>query len=134
VKLWSRQQLDRAYAFACSLLEQGAIDWQCEPWAEPRTSKQNRYLWRAVYEPLVERCGFSKEEWHEHWCIEYFGAVEVVKPSGKVEVKPQRTTTTNEHGKRDVLKGKAFADFVAFVESECAKRGVFVVEQWEEAA
>ena len=40
----------------------------------------------------------------------------------------------DEHGKRDVLKGKAFADFVTFVESECAKRGVFVVEQWEAAA
>lgn len=110
------------------------LDVSCEPWREPRTLPQNAYLWAAVYAPLVERCGFTAEEWHEYFCTAFFGAVHSVKPSGESVTVPLRTTTRNEHGKRDVLKGKAFADFVTFVESECAKRGVFVVEQWEETA
>lgn len=110
------------------------LDVSCEPWKAPRTNPQNAYLWAAVYAPLVERCGFTAEEWHEYFCTAYFGAVHSVKPSGESVTVPLRTTTRNEHGKRDVLKGKAFADFVTFVESECAKRGVFVVEQWSEAA
>lgn len=107
------------------------LDVSCEPWKAPRTNPQNAYLWAAVYAPLVERCGFTAEEWHSYFCQLHFGTVQHVKPSGEIEMVPLRTTTRNEHGKRDVLKGKAFADFVTFVESECAKRGVFVVEQWE---
>lgn len=110
------------------------LDVSCEPWKAPRTNPQNAYLWAAVYAPLVERCGFSAEDWHEYFCTAHFGAVHSVKPSGESVTVPLRTTTRNEHGKRDVLKGKPFADFVTFVESECAKRGVFVVEQWDEAA
>lgn len=134
MKLTTQQQLDRAYQFAKSQLEQGPIDWHCERWAEPRTNPQNAYLWAAVYAPLVERCGFSAELWHEHFCGEYFGVLHEVRPSGESVTVPVRTTTRNEHGKRDVLKGKAFADFVTFVEAQCAERGVFVAEQWEDEA
>lgn len=132
MKLSTEQDRTRYIAF----LEAQALplDVSCEPWRAPRTLPQNAYLWSAVYAPLVERCGFSPEEWHEHWCGEYFGWLHQVKPSGESISVPKRTTTRNEHGKRDVLKGKAFADFVTFVESECAKRGVFVVEQWDAAA
>lgn len=110
------------------------LDVQCEPWKAPRTNPQNAYLWAAVYAPLVERCGFTAEEWHSYFCQLHFGTVQHVKPSGEIEMVPLRTTTKNEHGKRDVLKGKAFADFVTFVEAQCAERGVFVVEQWSDAA
>lgn len=110
------------------------LDVRCDPWREPRSLPQNAYLWAAVYAPLVERCGFDAESWHEYFCTAHFGAVHTVKPSGESVTTPKRTTTRDEHGKRDVLKGKAFADFVTFVESECAKRGVFVVEQWDAAA
>lgn len=134
MKITRRSELDRAYAFACGLLNKGPIDWQCDRWQEPRTLPQNAYLWSAVYAPLVERCGFTAEDWHEHFCGAYFGVNHQVKPSGESVSVPKRTTTRNEAGKRDVLKGKAFADFVTFVEAECAARGVFVVEQWEEAA
>lgn len=110
------------------------LDVRCEPWREPRTLPQNAYLWAAVYAPLVETCGFTPELWHEHFCGEYFGVVHEVRPSGESVSTPKRTTTRNEAGKRDVLKGKAFADFVTFVEAECAERGVFIVEEWEEKA
>lgn len=114
--------------------QQLPLDVTCEQWKAPRTNPQNAYLWAAVYAPLVDRCGFSAEEWHDYFCQLHFGTVQHVKPSGEIEMRPLRTTTKNEHGKRDVLKGKPFADFVTFVESECANRGVFVAQAWEEAA
>lgn len=107
------------------------LEASVEPWTKPRTLPQNAFLWAAVYAPLVERCGFTPEEWHEYFCTAHFGGVPHTKPDGSIDVRPLRTTTKNEHGKRDVLKGKAFADFVTFVESECAKRGVFVTEEWQ---
>jgi hypothetical protein len=106
------------------------LEVESKPWAKPRTLPQNSYLWSAVYAPLVKACGHTSEEWHEHYCGEFWGWVEHIKPSGHIEYKPLRTTTKNEHGKRDVLKGKPFSDFVVFVESDCAKRGVFIEEQW----
>lgn len=132
MKLSTDQQRDRWLAFVQG--QSLPLDVQCEPWKEPRTNPQNAYLWKAVYEPLVERCGFIAEEWHEYFCGEHFGWVEHIKPSGEVELKPLRTTTKNEHGKRDVLKGKSFMDFVEFAESECAKKGVFVTDTYQEAA
>jgi hypothetical protein len=129
MKLANEAQRDRWFDFVRQ--QSFPIDVQCEPWREPRTLSSNAYLWAAVYAPLVERCGFTAALWHEHWCIEHFGGVEEVKPSGVIEIRPRRTTTREENGKRDVLKGAAFRDFVTFVESECANRGVFVAEQWE---
>ena len=129
MKLATNQQRDRWCEFVRA--QPLPLDVSCEPWAEPRTLKSNAFLWAAVYAPLVERVGFTAEDWHDYFCQLHFGTVEYVKPSGEIELRPKRTTTKNEHGKRDVLKGKAFADFVTFVESECAKRGVFVTEQWE---
>lgn len=125
---------DRARYIAFLQAQALPLDVQCEPWKAPRTNPQNAYLWAAVYAPLVERCGFTAEEWHSYFCQLHFGTVQHVKPSGEIEMVPLRTTTRNEHGKRDVLKGKAFADFVTFVEAQCAERGVFVVEQWSEVA
>jgi hypothetical protein len=106
-------------------------DMSCEPWREPRTQSANAFLWAAVYAPLVERCGFTPEDWHSYFCQLHFGTVPYVKPSGEIELRAKRTTTRDENGKRDVLNGAAFRDFVTFVESECAKRGVFVAEAWE---
>jgi hypothetical protein len=130
MKISSGAELNRWLAFVQA--QPLPLEVDCKPWAAPRTLKQSAYLWAAVYGPLVERCGFTAEEWHSYFCQLFFGTVEHVKPSGEVDCRPLRTTTKNEHGKRDVLKGKPFADFVTFVESECAKRGVFVLEQWEE--
>jgi hypothetical protein len=108
------------------------VEVSVEPWSKPRTLPQNAFLWSAVYAPLVERAGFTPEDWHEFFCTAHFGGVPYVKPDGSIEIRPKRTTTRNEQGKRDVLKGKAFADFVTFVDSECASRGVFVTEEWQE--
>lgn len=126
MKLANAQQRHRWLAFVAQ--QPLPLDVSVEPWKEPRSLSANAFLWAAVYEPLVERCGFTAEEWHEYFCLLHFGSVPHVKPSGEIELRPKRTTTKDENGKRDVLKGKAFQDFVTFCESECAKRGVFLLE------
>lgn len=102
------------------------LDVKCEPWKEPRKLTANAFLWAFIYKPLVERCGFTSDDWHTHYCGEIFGWREVVTPAGHVEYRPVRTTTTNEYGERDVLKGEAFNAFMIRVEEDCAKRGLFI--------
>lgn len=99
-------------------------------WKEPRKLTANAYLWAYVYGPLVEKAGFTPEEWHEHFCILHFGGVPYIRLDGTEGQTPKRTTTKNAQGIRDVLKGKPFNDFLMFVESECAKRGVFVEREY----
>ncbi len=126
MKLATSQQRSRWVAFVEA--QPLPLDVSCEPWREPRTLNANAFLWAAIYAPLVERCGFTAEEWHEYFCLQFFGSVPHTKPSGEIELRPKRTTTRDESGKRDVLKGQPFKDFVTFCESECAKRGVFLLE------
>lgn len=106
------------------------LEVKADPWKEPRRLEANAYLWAYVYGPLVEVAGFSPEEWHEHFCIQYFGGMPHTKIDGSQEIRPKRTTTKNEQGKRDVLKGKEFSDFLVYVESECAKHGVFIQREY----
>lgn len=102
------------------------LEVEARPWKKPRKITANNYLWGFVYQPLVQVAGFTTTQWHEHYCGEYFGWVERITPAGHVEYKPRRTTTTNENGDGDVLKGDSFNEFLMFVESDCAKRGVFI--------
>lgn len=122
-------QRERWIAFLCA--QPLPLEVRCEPWRRERSLTQNSYLFGFVYPPLVEVCGFSTDEWHEHFCGERFGWVEHFKPNGRSEYRPRRTTTTDETGKRGVLKGQEFDEFVKFVEAECAQRGVFIERQWE---
>lgn len=102
------------------------LEVSCEPWKEPRKLTANAYLWAFIYAPLVEAAGFTSEDWHSHYCGEFFGWRLIETPTGRHEYRPIRTTTIDEKGKRDVLKGDRFNNFLMFVESDCAKRGVFV--------
>src|SRR5688572_14432104 len=123
-KLSTPKDLERWIAY---LQAQGLpIDVRCEKWKEPRKLTANAFLWAFCYSPLVEVAGFDAEAWHEWMCCQYFGSVAYTKIDGSDDIRPKRTTTKNEHGQKDVLKGDAFNDFLMFVESECAKRGVFI--------
>ena len=106
------------------------MEVSCEPWKEPRKLTANAYLWAFVYGPLAEVAGHDPEAWHEYFCIQHFGGVPHTKIDGSQEIRPKRTTTKDEQGKRDVLKGQAFNDFLMFVESECAKHGVFIEREY----
>lgn len=119
---------DRERWFDYMRLQPLPLDVSCKPWKPARRITANAYLWAYVYEPLIEATGSvaEPEEWHEFFCIKKFGGVPYIKPDGEEGVKPRRTTTKNELGERDVLKGDVFNDFLVFVESECAKKGVFI--------
>lgn len=123
-KIATPKDLERWIAF----LQAQPLPLECtaEKWKEPRRLEANAYLWRYVYGPVVDALGFTEEAWHEYRCIAYFGGKQVEKPDGTTETKPVRTTTKDENGKRDVLKGKDFNDFLVASEEFFASKGVFI--------
>lgn len=127
-KLSNQKDLDRWIEFLQG--QQLPLEVKCDPWKEPRKLTANAYLWAYVYAPLCEVAGHEPDEWHEYFCIQHFGGIPYVRLDGSEGQKPKRTTTKNERGERDVLKGKEFNDFLVFVESECAKHGVFIEREY----
>lgn len=102
----------------------------------PRTQDANAYLWACAYPPMVRELGFTAEEWHEEMCMRYFGKRVVQKPCGRTEDVPVRTTTTDENGKRDVVSGVVFWEFVELVRRTAAEGGVFIPDPdkfWKES-
>lgn len=106
-----------------------AHEIKIDRYREPRTDPQNRALWRVAYPPLMEHIGLrgeeGRQELHEYFCGEFFGwaRYEIL---GKIKQKPRRTTTRNEHGKRDVIPWDLFCEFYAFVQQKGAEAGVYV--------
>lgn len=97
-----------------------------------RSLAQNRYLFGPAYGVIVEAMQIAhplkpwlhnKEMWHEHWCEEYFGRVEIGFP-GSGKYRPRRTTTTNEIGKRDVISTTKFDEFKTLIQAACAEHGI----------
>lgn len=123
-KISTERDLERWVAYL--RLQPLPLDVKADPWKDPRKLTANAYLWAFVYAPLVEVAGFTAEDWHDWFCCQHFGSVAHPRIDGGQDIRPKRTTTKDEHGKRDVLKGDAFNQFLMFVESECAKRGVFI--------
>lgn len=102
----------------------------------PRSNDANAYLWAVPYPLIVRALGFTSEEWHEEFCIRYFGKRVVQKPGGRTEDVPLRTTTTNEEGERDVVSSQVFWDFVELVRRTAAEAGVYIPEPdpfWRES-
>lgn len=92
-----------------------------------RSLPQNAYLWAVPYKLLGEYTGYDAEELHEYFCGEYFGWRETrvpkrpSNPRGTYSL-PVRTTTTDEHGKRDVLAWERFSDFVGYIQRFAAEK------------
>lgn len=105
-----------------------AWELRIKRYRRPRTTLANAYLWSGVYTAIVRELGFTAEEWHEEFCIRFFGKVERAKPDGRVETLPYRTTTTDQDGDRDVLSGAPFWDFIEFVRRQAAEAGVYCPE------
>ena len=131
MKIATRQQLDRAYAFACGLLDKGAVDWSCQPWKATRSNEQNALLFGIVYPPIAEAMGYEVEAIHEYMLGRHFGWVDHKVPKTPrnpegIESRPFRTTTRDENGKRKVLNKVEFSRFLDTVERIAAQAGVFV--------
>lgn len=102
---------------------------EVKPLKSSRSLAQNAALFGCAYPPIMQHMGLrgerDREDLHQFWMMEYFGTVEV-DIMGKRKVRPRRTTTTNEEGKRDVIDKATFADFYSFIQQRSAEYGIIV--------
>lgn len=85
-----------------------------------RSNRQNAALWGVAYKVLSDATGYTAEEMHTYFCMEFFGAEEY-KVFGQRRRRPRRTTTTDENGNRDVLSTEDFCAFYAFIQQRAAE-------------
>lgn len=90
-----------------------------------RSERQNNALWGVAYPPLVDHTGHTAPELHDHFLRAWFGEVEY-EVLGKKRLRPRRTTTTDESGKRDLLGTDEFASFYAFLQQQGSEMGVYI--------
>lgn len=90
-----------------------------------RSDPQNKALWGCAYDYLRKATGNDKEDLHDYFCGEFFGWKEY-EVMGKRKLKPVRTTTTNEAGKRDVISTEELSEFYAFIQQHAAQGGHYV--------
>ena len=97
-----------------------------EPYSEPRSNPQCRYLNGVAYKLLGDATGYERDDISEYLCGTYFGWREKSLPGKRKVQVPLRTTTTNGDGKRAVLSKTEFADYVAFVQRFGAQHGIYI--------
>lgn len=112
--------------------------WQVDikPFAKSRSNDQCRYLNGVVYATIGDALGFDRDDISEYLCGSYFGWHDKPLPGGRSVQVPNRTTTTDENGKRAVLSVKEFADYVEFCQRFAAEHGIYVPSpnEYSEAA
>jgi hypothetical protein len=91
-----------------------------------RSDQQNKYLNAVVYKILSEATGYERNDISAYCCGLMWGWKEKRVPKtphnpAGVEDVPCRTTTTDEMGRKDVLKWDDFADYVAFLQRHFAQ-------------
>ena len=101
--------------------------WEIEVtrYAKPRSDPQNNALWGVAYKTLRQQTGNDPDDLHVFFCGEYFGWSEY-EVMGRKRVKPRRTTTHDENGKRAVMPMSEFADFYAFIQQRSAQNGYMI--------
>lgn len=111
------------------LLQALKPDWEwvvtIKRYRKDRTAEQNNALFGVAYKAITEATGHEDHDLHEFFCGEFFGWVER-DVFGQRKRKPRRTTTRDEHGKRDVLPTDKFAELYDFIQRRMAVFGVYV--------
>lgn len=96
------------------------------PVKKERSDLQNRALWGCAYKTLRDATGNDPDDLHTYFCGEYFGWVEY-DVLGQTRKRPRRSTTKDEHGKRDVISTIHLQDFYGFIQQRAAETvGVYV--------
>jgi hypothetical protein len=90
-----------------------------------RSDPQNNALFGVAYKALGEFTGYTAPELHDLFLKAYFGKVEK-ELFGEVTVRPRRTTTTDENGRKNKLSTIEFNAFYAFVQQKGAEIGCWV--------
>lgn len=101
--------------------------WEIEVclFTKPRNDQQNRALWGVAYKELSEQTGNDPADLHTYFCGEHFGWTDY-EVMGRRKLKPRRTTTTDENGKRNVMPMPEFAQFYEFIQRRAAQNGFMV--------
>ncbi len=110
------------------------LDVTCSAWKQTRSNEQNALLFGVIYPPIADAMGYEvggDNGIHAFMCGTHFGWVDRSVPKTPrnpdgVASFPRRTTTRDEHGKRNVLKKDEFSKFIDTVERIAAKAGVFI--------
>lgn len=128
-KIASEQQRGRMVEFI--LTQPLPLEIEVKQWKPTRSNEQNALLFGVVYPPIAEAMGYEVEAIHEYMLGRHFGWVDVRVPKTPrnpegIESRPFRTTTRDEHGKRNVLSAADFSRFLDTVERIAAQAGVFV--------
>ena len=122
---------DRARYCAFVQAQPLPLDVRCDPWKDSRSNEQNALLFGVCYPPIADAMGYTVDDIHAYMCGTHFGWVDRKVPKTPrnpegIESQPFRSTTRNEHGKRDVLKKKPFSEFIETVDRIAVKAGVLI--------
>lgn len=104
-------------------LDRWPLEVVCDRFSMGRTVQQNKALFGHAYKILRAETGHTVDELHEHFCRSFFGEVEI-EIMGKTYTKAARTTTTDEQGRRNVLKWDRFSEFFEHVREGAAGLGI----------
>lgn len=129
-----RNDTDRARWIAFLQQQSLPLNVDCNPWKPSRSNEQNALLFGVIYPPIAQAMGYPVDGdngIHAFMCGTHFGWVDRPVPKTPrnpdgVASFPFRSTTRNEHGKRNVLSKAEFSDFIATVERIAAQAGVFI--------
>ncbi len=91
-----------------------------------RSQSQLGALFGVAYKILMREIGLrgerEKAELHDTFCGEFWGW-RTITVMGVLRQVPTRTTTTNEHGVRDVISTREQIDFYEFIQQRAAGMG-----------
>lgn len=129
-----RNDTDRARWIAFLQQQPLPLNVDCNPWKPSRSNEQNALLFGVIYPPIAQAMGYPVDGdngIHAFMCGTHFGWVD--RPVPKTPRNPEgvasfpfRSTTRNEHGKRNVLSKAEFSEFIATVERIAAQAGVYI--------
>jgi len=115
----------RLVAFLSAIPEETEVMVTIGPVKKDRSDLQNRALYGVAYKTLSQFTGYTDPELHEMFLRSYFGEVEKEVFGTKI-VKPRRTTTTDENGKRKLLSTDEFSAFYSHIQQKGAEIGCYV--------
>ena len=116
----------RAHDFIDRLPSDKSWAIEVKPLVKKRSLDQNAATFGLAYKVIMEATGLEGEaerkQLHRDFCGDWFGWVD--GPLG--QQRPRRTTTTNEHGERDVIDARDMAEFYNFIQRKAAEFGIDV--------